>query len=375
VTEIDWTGGSLPDDYYDEFVFQSFLASDLQPGQTLYFPVVQECAKRRSPLDRDSSGGFGLSGARARLEARAKAVTIDRLRRCLCVCAAIAALLAMLDPARPAFAHASLLSTLPADGVTIPAPPKTLQLDFNEPVSPLVMRLIDPTGQITTLRNVAAVNKSVTIVAPDLPQQGTYVLSWRVISADGHPVGGVVSFAIGHPSTAVSAPAVERATAVHVAIWAAQLVLAIGLFVGVGGASFRRVARCGTAAAGSWRFCRCHGVRFGCRGGFVAAAGSRRFGEAAVGCVAAAGLGRRLRYLLGFDCRPRPCGADGWVLCPSAPQSLARENAGAAGGRCDWSCVCRQRARQHVPAAAPERPRGLHSRPCASHSGSVRCCR
>lgn len=45
VTEIDWSGGSLPDDYYDEFVFLSFLASDLQPGQTLYFPVVQECAK------------------------------------------------------------------------------------------------------------------------------------------------------------------------------------------------------------------------------------------------------------------------------------------------------------------------------------------
>ena len=45
VTEIDWTGGNLPDDYYDEFVFQSFLASDLRPGQTIYFPVVQECAK------------------------------------------------------------------------------------------------------------------------------------------------------------------------------------------------------------------------------------------------------------------------------------------------------------------------------------------
>jgi uncharacterized protein YcnI len=45
VTEIDWTGGNLPDDYYDEFIFQSFLASDLQPGQTIYFPVVQECEK------------------------------------------------------------------------------------------------------------------------------------------------------------------------------------------------------------------------------------------------------------------------------------------------------------------------------------------
>jgi periplasmic copper chaperone A len=45
VTEVDWTGGNLPDDYYDEFVFQSFLANDLQPGETIYFPVVQECEK------------------------------------------------------------------------------------------------------------------------------------------------------------------------------------------------------------------------------------------------------------------------------------------------------------------------------------------
>jgi uncharacterized protein YcnI len=45
VTEIDWTNGRLPDEDYDEFVFHSFLASDLQPGQTVYFPVVQECEK------------------------------------------------------------------------------------------------------------------------------------------------------------------------------------------------------------------------------------------------------------------------------------------------------------------------------------------
>lgn len=43
VTEVDWSGGKLPDEYYDEFVFQSFLANDLSPGQTIYFPVVQEC--------------------------------------------------------------------------------------------------------------------------------------------------------------------------------------------------------------------------------------------------------------------------------------------------------------------------------------------
>ena len=43
VTEIGWTGGNLPDDWYDEFVFRGRL-TDFEPGTVLYFPVVQECA-------------------------------------------------------------------------------------------------------------------------------------------------------------------------------------------------------------------------------------------------------------------------------------------------------------------------------------------
>ncbi|ANN67749.1 YcnI family protein [Bordetella bronchialis] len=44
VKELAWTG-DLPDAYYDEFVFQAYLADDLPAGQPVYFPVVQECAK------------------------------------------------------------------------------------------------------------------------------------------------------------------------------------------------------------------------------------------------------------------------------------------------------------------------------------------
>jgi len=43
VKEVDWSGGSLPDEFYDEFVFRGTLAADLPAGQKLYFPVVQEC--------------------------------------------------------------------------------------------------------------------------------------------------------------------------------------------------------------------------------------------------------------------------------------------------------------------------------------------
>ncbi|MBN9052369.1 MAG: YcnI family protein [Rhizobiales bacterium] len=44
VKEIVWSGGSLGDDEYDEFVLRVYLTKDLKAGETLYFPVVQECA-------------------------------------------------------------------------------------------------------------------------------------------------------------------------------------------------------------------------------------------------------------------------------------------------------------------------------------------
>ena len=43
VKEIVWSGGNLPNEFYDEFVFRGTFASSLEPGK-FYFPVVQECA-------------------------------------------------------------------------------------------------------------------------------------------------------------------------------------------------------------------------------------------------------------------------------------------------------------------------------------------
>lgn len=42
VTEVSWSGGNLPDAYYDEFVLSGTLAGDLPAGM-IYFPAVQEC--------------------------------------------------------------------------------------------------------------------------------------------------------------------------------------------------------------------------------------------------------------------------------------------------------------------------------------------
>src|SRR3954469_15186239 len=138
-----------------------------------------------------------------------------------------------------AYAHASLVKASPADGAVVPVAPSALSLTFNEPVSPLVIRLIGPDGATIEPGAVAAENNTVTVTAPALLQRGTHVLSWRVISADGHPVGGSLLFSIGAPSAQPAAEGDRGERGVRPAVWAAKVVLYAALFLGIGGAFFR----------------------------------------------------------------------------------------------------------------------------------------
>jgi copper transport protein len=167
---------------------------------------------------------------------------------------ALAAVIALLVAlASEALAHASLIKAEPADGAVVPTAPAALTLTFNEPVAPLVMRLVDPSGEATTLGAVASENAIVRIAAPAAMASGTHVLSWRVISADGHPVGGSVVFSIGAPSARSAADAASLADGyVRAGLWAAKVVIYAGLLIGVGGAFFRAwIGAGGTRGAGA----------------------------------------------------------------------------------------------------------------------------
>jgi copper transport protein len=151
----------------------------------------------------------------------------------------VLALLVALVQATDAFAHASLIKAEPADGAVVPLPPAALTLTFNEPVSPLVLRLIGPDGEPIAPLAVVAENTTVTVAARQDLGRGTHLLSWRVISADGHPVGGSLMFSIGAPSTQpgfVAQGGSDRN--VRAVLWATKVVIYLGLFMGVGGAFF-----------------------------------------------------------------------------------------------------------------------------------------
>jgi len=57
VSEIVWSGGPLPGDWYDEFVFIGAIDAALSAGATLYFPVVQDCETGTERWDEIPTGG------------------------------------------------------------------------------------------------------------------------------------------------------------------------------------------------------------------------------------------------------------------------------------------------------------------------------
>src|SRR5690606_22317236 len=108
-------------------------------------------------------------------------------------------------------AHASLVRSDPVDGAVLDAAPSRLVLTFNEPVSPLVLRLVGDGGTTTDLEPSAMDDTAVVIDTLPGLDDGGYLLSWRVVSSDGHPIGGSVAFSVG--TGGIHPPALAEAAA------------------------------------------------------------------------------------------------------------------------------------------------------------------
>lgn len=134
-----------------------------------------------------------------------------------------------------AVAHASLVATQPRDGAVVEAPPALFTLSFSEPVSPLALRLIKPDGSASILESFRLRDREVEIEMPGSLGRGTHVLSWRVVSEDGHPVGGSVIFSVGEASISPPKSVESGNRDVRIGLWSSRVALYLGLFFGVGG--------------------------------------------------------------------------------------------------------------------------------------------
>jgi copper transport protein len=118
----------------------------------------------------------------------------------------LAAVLFVAASATPAFAHATLVQTSPAAGQVLGQSPKTVTLGFDESVEVALgaIRVFNSKGQRLDVGGASHPAGQQSRVRVDLPklENDSYVVTWRVISADSHPVQGAFTFQVGRAATA-----------------------------------------------------------------------------------------------------------------------------------------------------------------------------
>jgi copper transport protein len=163
------------------------------------------------------------------------------MKRIVLIALVAAAASLALPPA--AWAHAALLQTTPVASRIVNTPPKEVLLRYSEPVEPrfAVVSVTNAAGDKETNGSPSRspANADTLVIPLKKLSEGWYLIYWRVISVDGHPVRGAFTFAVGPnagpapqfviPSTSETAASPRLVTA----RWLAFLTMmtAIGLFV------------------------------------------------------------------------------------------------------------------------------------------------
>jgi copper transport protein len=122
--------------------------------------------------------------------------------------AAALAGLVLVATASAAAAHAELVTSDPAPGAALPAgaPPAAVTLEFTEAVSIPndAVVLYDAAGDEVGGVGAAEAGGAATRVRAGLPSldDGAYVVAWRVVSSDSHPITGAFTFTVGEAAAA-----------------------------------------------------------------------------------------------------------------------------------------------------------------------------
>ncbi|WP_433375519.1 copper resistance CopC/CopD family protein [Actinoplanes sp. CA-142083] len=134
-------------------------------------------------------------------------MTFDRRRALAGAAGLLIGLFCVLLGASPASAHAALVATDPGNGTIVPDAPNKVTLTFSESVQLVSgkIQVLGPDGSRADQGAPTVNGDTVTIPLRSGGGRGTYLVSFRVISADSHPVGGSITYSVGAASTPPSA--------------------------------------------------------------------------------------------------------------------------------------------------------------------------
>lgn len=107
-------------------------------------------------------------------------------------------------------AHARLRGSEPSASATVAVAPSVLRLAFTEVVERAQSNVLilgpdgRPVAGLRTIRDPRDATVLLTALPPGLPR-GSYTVSWRVLSVDGHPVSATFRFAVGAATSPLAA--------------------------------------------------------------------------------------------------------------------------------------------------------------------------
>jgi copper transport protein len=100
--------------------------------------------------------------------------------------------------AAPALAHATVASSDPADASRLEAAPAKVSVTFTEDVSAGsgFLKVVDGSGKQVS-GELTQSGPTISVPLQSGLGEGSYIASYRVVSADSHPIGGALSFVVG----------------------------------------------------------------------------------------------------------------------------------------------------------------------------------
>ncbi|GAA2829330.1 copper resistance CopC family protein [Nonomuraea rubra] len=120
--------------------------------------------------------------------------------------AALACALLLALPASPAFAHDTLKRSSPAKNAEVSSV-EEIELEYSASVKFPFVVLHDATGEEVALGEPRLDGPLVSAEVPEPLTPGSYVIAWRVVSSDGHPIEGEIPFSVKGSSSASASPA------------------------------------------------------------------------------------------------------------------------------------------------------------------------
>jgi copper transport protein len=145
----------------------------------------------------------------------------------------------LLGTQSPAFSHASLIETRPSQGAVLKVPPDLIIMRFNESIAPLAVSFVNAKGEILQALSIEPKEHELHIRPPPDLSRGTTLMNYRIVSADGHPVNGVLNFSIGSPSSQNPQIASGLSPVTATMIWFTRWFFLLALFIGLGGMTMR----------------------------------------------------------------------------------------------------------------------------------------